>query len=81
MWNGKPGAVVSNSPGNLSAFGVIPIHQFLEKAERVNYKGDFVIELFSDGVPGSLWQQNPQEVVARCKAGMQAAVNKMNFSY
>jgi len=54
--------------------GIIPNGDFLRRIQDLHYTGDYVVELFSDGVPNSLWSQDPQTVVARSKEGVRAAV-------
>lgn len=54
--------------------GVIPLSEFLYHVQQLDYAGDYVVELFSQDVPDSLWDQDAEDVVKRCKAGVEAAV-------
>ncbi|OUJ14312.1 sugar phosphate isomerase/epimerase [Acetobacter sp. DsW_063] len=56
--------------------GVIPNGEFLRRIQDIGYTGDYVVELFSDGVPNSLWSQDPESVVRRIRQGVAAAVAK-----
>lgn len=50
--------------------GVIPIGDFLSRIAKLNYSGAYVVELFSEDVPDSLWEQDLDELVKRCKNGV-----------
>ncbi|MDE1178296.1 MAG: sugar phosphate isomerase/epimerase [Edaphobacter sp.] len=54
--------------------GQIPIADFLKRVAALNYTGPYVVELFSEGVPDSLWSQDLDTVVERCKNGMEQAI-------
>ena len=56
--------------------GLIPNDDFLKRIAALGYVGDYVVELFSDGVPDSLWSQDPNLVIARSKKGVADAVHK-----
>ena len=56
--------------------GIIPNGDFLRRIHALGYQGDYVVELFSDGVPHSLWSQNPDLVVSRAKDGVASAIRK-----
>lgn len=55
--------------------GDIPIAEFLKRVADLKYTGPYVVEVFSDGVPDSLWSQDLDQVVERCKTGMEAAID------
>ncbi|SEC42119.1 Sugar phosphate isomerase/epimerase [Terriglobus roseus] len=55
--------------------GVIPLAGFLQRVEALRYQGPLVVELFSEGVPDSLWKEELTAVVARCKSGVAKAMN------
>lgn len=50
--------------------GLIPIAGFLERIQELNYTGAYVVELFSEDVPNSLWSQDLESVVQRSKHGV-----------
>ena len=54
--------------------GIIPNDVFLQKVRAIGYKGDYVVELFSEGVPDSLWSQDPDSVVRKSIEGVEKAV-------
>jgi sugar phosphate isomerase/epimerase len=54
--------------------GLIPLSGFLRHVQALGYQGDYVIELFSDGVPDSLWDQDPDDIVRRCRTGVESAL-------
>lgn len=55
--------------------GVIPLGSFLQRVRVLKYQGPIVVELFSEDVPDSLWNEDLNAVVARCKAGVTKAMN------
>jgi len=50
--------------------GIIPLNDFLSRIDELNYTGDYVVEIFSEGVPDSIWDQDLNDVVKRCKNGV-----------
>lgn len=57
--------------------GVLPMRSFLEQIKAMKYSGAYVVELFSEEVPDSLWSQDLNTVVQRSKTGvLQAAADR-----
>ncbi|MFC6645712.1 sugar phosphate isomerase/epimerase family protein [Granulicella cerasi] len=56
--------------------GQIPLADFLRRVHALHYRGPLVVELFSEGVPDSLWSQDMNDVVKRCKRGVEAALQQ-----
>ncbi|MFT4112569.1 sugar phosphate isomerase/epimerase family protein [Silvibacterium sp.] len=54
--------------------GRIPLTDFLRRVKALGYRGPLVVEIFSEGVPDSLWSQNLDDVVERSKRGIEAAL-------
>jgi sugar phosphate isomerase/epimerase len=59
---------------------VVPLHDFLDRVRNLGYTGPYVIELFSEGVPNSLWEQDLDSVVERSKRGVLQAAARAGFS-
>lgn len=59
--------------------GLIPIDTFLHRTLSTGYKGAYVIELFSEYDPDSLWNQDLKTVVKQCKAGVLEAEKRMKI--
>lgn len=59
--------------------GLIPIDSFLQRTLATGYKGAYVIELFSEYDPDSLWNQDLKAVVKRSKAGVLEAEKRMKI--
>jgi sugar phosphate isomerase/epimerase len=57
--------------------GSIPIDTFLQRTLATGYQGAYVIELFSEYEPDSLWNQDLNTVVKRSKAGVLEAEKRM----
>jgi sugar phosphate isomerase/epimerase len=57
--------------------GMIPIDTFLQRILTMGYHGAFVVEIFSEDVPDSLWQQDLKAIVIRSKEGILQAAETM----
>jgi len=53
--------------------GEIPLPALLRAIHDSGYRGPYVVEIFSGGVPDSLWEGDLEEVVRRSRAGLDAA--------
>lgn len=53
--------------------GEVPIANLMFAARKAGFSGAYSVEIFSGGVPGSLWDRNPAEVVTESRQGMEAA--------
>lgn len=53
--------------------GEIPLPRLLRAIHESAYRGPYVVEIFSSGVPNALWQQDLKRVVADSRAGLDAA--------
>lgn len=53
--------------------GEIPMPTLLRAIHESGYRGAYTLEIFSDGVPDSLWESDLSEVIADSRAGLERA--------
>lgn len=53
--------------------GDIPLPRLLRAIHESGYRGPYVVEIFSGGVPDSLWKKDLNEVIKECRSGVDAA--------
>jgi sugar phosphate isomerase/epimerase len=53
--------------------GEIPLPRLLRAVHDSDYRGPYVVEIFSSGVPGALWDGDLARVIADSRAGLDAA--------
>ena len=53
--------------------GPIPLGRLIAATRRAGFTGPYVVEIFSNDVPDSLYDGDLDALVARCKAGMERA--------
>ena len=53
--------------------GAIPLGRLLKATREAGFAGPYVVEIFSNDVPDSLYDTDLDEVIRRCRSGMAAA--------
>ncbi len=53
--------------------GEIPLPRLISATMRAGYRGAYEVEIFSQGVPDSLWAGDLVELIRNCREGMDAA--------
>ena len=53
--------------------GTIPLGRLLKATREAGFAGPYVVEIFSNDVPDSLYDTDLDEVIRRCRSGMAAA--------
>lgn len=53
--------------------GEIPVSELLSAVHESGYRGPYTLEVFSDGVPDSLWEADLAEVISASRNGLEAA--------
>lgn len=53
--------------------GEIPLPRLLRAIHESGYRGPYVVEIFSSGVPDALWEGDLSRLVSDCHAGLDAA--------
>lgn len=56
--------------------GIIPLPRLIAATRATGFKGPYVVEIFSQDVADSLYDQDLDAVIGRCRAGMAAAWDK-----
>ncbi len=56
--------------------GEIPLSALLRATHESGYRGPYVVEIFSGGVPDSLWKADLDQVIRDSRAGVQTAWQK-----
>jgi len=56
--------------------GSIPLPALLRAAHDSGYTGPYVVEIFSDGVPGALWDGDLTQLLKDCRTGLDNAWQK-----
>ena len=53
--------------------GAIPLGRLLKATREAGFAGPYVVEIFSNDVPDSLYDTDLEDVIRRCRSGMAAA--------
>lgn len=61
--------------------GEIPTPALLRAVYESGYRGAYSLEIFSDEVPGSLWESDLSEVITRSRTGLEKAWQEAGLSW
>lgn len=60
--------------------GEVPLPDLLRAVHESGYRGAYTLEIFSDGVPDSLWETDISGVIAESRAGLEEAWGEAGLS-